>query len=343
MGAELTNQSPKPICAVVDTSVWRKEPLLKTPLGLAFVYELSRRGGVLGLPEVVELELKATLVEAGRDAAAAASGHLHTLHTITDDPFLVTPLPNEDKLRQKVEERLTQLDPLLVREPFTVEQAKAALAMVNAKVPPNGEKNQQFKDSAIWQAVLVLSLRYSTALITTDNAFFRNRDPEKGLAENLVEDCSKAGRDIKGFCGIGAYLSALRGEKPEFDRDKVRELITPVAMKRLKAEAERCRTIPGELLDCTISGFPTNDPDRIAIDYEMIFRIDCSPEDGAVLGIPDRGTVYGSAYFLPKDSSLTDHYVQEIHLRGRGNHSGRSFRDYDAAFPIPRPLSSLWD
>ena len=73
---------------------------------------------------------------------------------------------------------------------------------LNAKVPPNGNKNQQFKDSAVWQAVLALSLRYSTVLLTNDKAFFRNRNPKEGLAENLVEDCSKAGTDVKGFYGI---------------------------------------------------------------------------------------------------------------------------------------------
>jgi hypothetical protein len=189
------------MCVVVDTSVWRAEPLLKTPLGVTLVYTLSRRGAVIGLPEVVEMELKEQIVEAGLEAAGKARGFLHILRTITDDPFLGTQIPTPDKLSQKVDERIAQLTPLLVREPFTVEHAKAALAMVNAKLPPNGEKNQQFKDSAIWQSVLSLSMRYSTMLVTNDKAFFRERDPAKGLAENLISDCTSAGTSVTGFYG----------------------------------------------------------------------------------------------------------------------------------------------
>jgi len=203
MGAESTQDSRKRICVVVDTCVWRAEPLLKTPLGVTLVYTLSRRGGVVGLPEVVELELKSQIVEAGLEAANKARGPLHILRTITDVPSLGTDLPTQVTLSQKVDERIAQLAPVLAREPFTAEHAKAALAMVNAKLPPNGEKNQQFKDSAIWQAGLALSLRYSTVLLTHDKAFFRDKDPANGLANNLIEDCSKAGTAIKGFDGIG--------------------------------------------------------------------------------------------------------------------------------------------
>jgi len=68
----------------------------------------------------------------------------------------------------------------MVRVPFTLEHAKAALEMVDARMPPNGEKNQQFKDSAIWQAVLALSSDYRVHLVTNDRAFLLNRgDPSK--------------------------------------------------------------------------------------------------------------------------------------------------------------------
>jgi hypothetical protein len=340
MGAEFPQDSPKPICAVVDTSIWRAEPLLKTPLGVTLVYTLHRRGGVVGLPEIVELELKGQIVEAGLDAANRASGPLHMLRTLTDDPFLGTRVPCEDKLREKVQERITQLDPVLVREPFTIEHAKAALAMVNAKLPPS-DKNQQFKDCAIWQAVLALSLRYSTVLIAYDKAFFRNRKPEEGLAKNLVEDCTKAGVDVKGFYGIGPYLKVLEGDKPKCDENSVRAKVFPLAMQRVNIESERCQTIPTEPFEFSILAFPTENPNRLAIDYSCTFNLDCTRDMGEALGVPDRGIVYGSAYFFPGDNNLTEHYIQRIVLKGRGSTLARDFKDYDNAFVVPRPLS--WD
>ncbi len=204
---------------------------------------------------------------------------MHILRTLTDDPFLGAELPTLDKLNQKVDERIAQLAPVLTREPFTVEHAKAALAMVNAKVPPNGEKNQQFKDSAIWQAVLALSLRYSTVLLTNDKAFFRDRDAAKGLAKNLIEDCTKAGTVVTGFCGITPYLEALRGDEPKFDRERAKALILDVTRQRLKLEVERYLLVPTELLGDSISAFPTENPDRLAIDYTLSFKLDpVSPE-----------------------------------------------------------------
>src|SRR4051794_32860671 len=108
MNAEAVQGGRKPICAVVDTCVWRAEPLLKTPLGVTLVYTLSRRGRVLGLPEVVEMEVKRQIVEAGVEAADKARGPLHVLHTITGDPILIAPLPDEDRFSSKVDERMQE-------------------------------------------------------------------------------------------------------------------------------------------------------------------------------------------------------------------------------------------
>src|SRR5438034_8616545 len=97
--------SRKPVCVVVDTSVWRAEPLLKTPLGVTLVYTVSRRRGVIGFPEIVELELKRQIVQAGLEAANKARGPLQMLRTITDDLFFVTDFPTAETLGAKVDER----------------------------------------------------------------------------------------------------------------------------------------------------------------------------------------------------------------------------------------------
>jgi hypothetical protein len=235
----------KPVCVIADTSVWRAEPLLKTPLGVSLVYNVSRRGGFIGLPEIVERELKQQIIEAGLEAATKAKGHLQRLHTITDDGFLSTVLSLytadgvSDKLAQKVDKRIAELSSILAREPFTFEHATAALEMVNAKLPPNGDQNQQFKDSAIWQAVLGLSIRYTAVLLTNDKGFFCNRDPSKGLAWNLTRDCTKVGTTVTAFYGIRPYLDTLGYDKPEFDYEKTKEQIVSLVMPLLKLEAER--------------------------------------------------------------------------------------------------------
>lgn len=339
MASETPRDTRGRICVVVDTSVWRSEPLLKTPLGVTLTYTVHRRGGLIGLPEVVELELASQIIEAGLDARGKANAHLHMLETIADSPSLDGFLPDEDKLRQKVDTRISELEPLLVREPFTFEHAKAALIMVNSKLPPNGDKDQQFKDSAIWQAVLALSGRYSTAFITNDKAFFQNRDPKKGLARNLVNDCRKIGTNVEAFCSISEYLEALQHDEPNFDHDAAKDLIVPLALQRLTIEAESCGTVPTNLLTFSVSAFPTEIDDRLAIDYSVTFRLDCDRADkDKVFGIPEKGTVHGSAYLNRALGRLTDHYIQNISLRGRGSYQSCDFKDYKEAFVVARPL-----
>ena len=115
MVSESSPENREPECVVVDTSVWRSELLLKTPLGVTLVYTLSRRGGVVALPEVIEVELRGQILEAGREAAEKAESPLHLLHTLMGDSFFVPNLPTPELLSRKVDERIAELASILVR------------------------------------------------------------------------------------------------------------------------------------------------------------------------------------------------------------------------------------
>jgi hypothetical protein len=340
MTADSAQTGRKPVCAVVDTSVWRAEPLLKTPMGLTLVYTLSRLKGFIGLPEVVEAELKVQIVEAGREAADKVRGPLLTLRTLTDDPFLGRELPTPKTFETKVDERLEELSRVLAREAFTLEHARAALQMVIAKVPPNQDK-QQFKDSAIWQAVLSLSRRYEVSLLTRDKSFFRDKDPAKGLARNLLDDCIRIGSTVLAYCDIAPYLDALRGDVPEFDRGRVTHLIIEAVRPLVTAQAKAYLSEPTEVLGDNISAFRTEKPDRLALDYTITFRLDPLPTESNLPRTDSRAVVHGSTYYLPQEDSLTEHYIQRVAVKSPGSLVARSFKDYDGSFPFPRPLP--WD
>jgi len=53
---------------LVDTSVWRAQPLLRTPLGDALIHYVRRTGSKIALPEVVELEVTKQLFRAVSEA-----------------------------------------------------------------------------------------------------------------------------------------------------------------------------------------------------------------------------------------------------------------------------------
>src|SRR4051794_8712257 len=113
----------KPDCVVVDTSIWRADPLLRGPMGVTLIYTLSRQGGRLGLPEVVESELKKQIVEVGREARAETASGARIL-TLLSNRHHFAENPDDKTLESYVDLRLKELEPLLCRETFTLEHAK---------------------------------------------------------------------------------------------------------------------------------------------------------------------------------------------------------------------------
>lgn len=265
------NASQKPDCVVIDTSIWRSSLLLKTPVGVSLVYTLGRQCGFIGLPEVVERELTKQVVQAGLEAAEELAESSRIINTLTDSPFSPS-LPTQIELESKVDARLAELEPILVRVPFTLEHAKTALDMVNAELPPNGPKNQQFKDSAI------LSREYTAYFVTNDRAFLHDRNnPSQGLALNLKEDCCRVGRNVGVYCDLGSCLKAISGDVPSFGKERLASLIVESIMLRLREEATRNRFEIRELLDTEITAFRTGQPNRLAADYTVTTRFELDP------------------------------------------------------------------
>ncbi len=333
----------KPDCVVVDTSIWRADPLLRGPTGVSLVYTLSRQGGKIGLPEVVESELIKQIVEVGREASREMGKGARILSLLSNTHhFAVT--PDDATLRSYVDARLKELAPLLYREAFTLEHAKAALEMVNAQVAPNGRKNQQFKDSAIWRASLSIASQFTTHLVTGDKAFFADRDqPKNGLAQNLMRDCREAGVQIQLHPDIASCLKAIVADQPVIDTKRVSELVQSAVFDQLKEQAEKNRYEITEVLDTKITPLRTENPNRIAIDYTLIAGLAENPSFRTTPRESARGIVHGSAYFLSDTANLDEHLVQKIALRHKNGAYIRSFKDYDTAVMFPRPIDTELD
>ncbi|HUT92301.1 MAG TPA: PIN domain-containing protein [Thermoguttaceae bacterium] len=345
MDTDLDNTG-KPDCVVIDTNIWRSELLLKTPVGASFVYTLGRQRAFLGLPEVVEQELTRQIVEAGHLAAEALEKSSRTINTLTDSPFPPS-IPTDAALEEKVVERLRHLESILVRVPFTLEHARAALEMVNAKVAPNGEKNQQFKDSAIWQAVLALSSDYCVHLVTNDRAFLLNRnDPSLGLAKNLQEDCSKRAVHVGIYCDLAACLKDIRRDAPPVDHTRLCSLVLPCVEAPLRREAERNSVVIGEILNTDITAFRIANNDRLAVDYKITAQCDQDRSRPADSRTNIRAIVHGSCYYDPSAGLLSDHFLQYVTIEWNytGGGHGRSIRSYEGEeIPIPFRRPPPWN
>lgn len=332
-------------CVVIDSNIWRSELSLKTPIGVSLVYTLGRQRGFIGLPEVVEAELTRQIVEAGAEARQAYEKSARILGILTDSPCGAF-IPSETDVRKKVAHRIEELAPLTVRVPFTLEHAKAALDMVNAKVPPNGDKNQQFKDSAIWQAVLTLSSDYCVHFVTNDRAFLLDRaDPSKGLAKNLQVDCERLSTQIGIYCDLRTCLMAIRSDAPTVDTSCVLSSILPALDAPLRAEATRSRVVPGEVINTDVEAYRIPTADRFAIDY--IITKECEEEaslvnDGCTnraVRTNIRAIAHGSCYYAPSSGTVFDNIIQCITIKWDyvGGGRGSSSRDYE-----PRDLATVY-
>jgi hypothetical protein len=332
-------------CLVIDSNVWRSELLLKTPVGVSLVYTLGRQHGFIGLPEVVEGELTRQVMEVGDEARQRFENSSRILNILTDSPCGAF-LPSETDVRKKVADRIDELAPLTVRVPFTLEHAKAALEMVNARMPPNGEKNQQFKDSALWQAVLTLSSDYCVHLVTNDRAFLLDRgDPSKGLARNLQADCDNLSTQVGIYCDLRTCLMAIRSDAPTIDTSRVLSSILPALEIPLRTESTRVRVVPGEVLNTDIEAYRIPAAGRLAIDY--IVTNECE-EDGALAndGCTNRAVrtniraiVHGGCYYDPNAGAVFDNMIQRITIKWDyvGGGCGSNTRDYE-----PRDLPTVY-
>lgn len=267
----------KPICVVIDTSIWRQDSnlLLRTTMGSALIYILKQSSGKIGLPEIIEEELIKNTVERGLEAVEKVNQGFKALEIIRGFrcPYEV---PDRAELEAAVRERLTELDDLIVRIPFTFEHAKSALRRINEKSQPNGESNQQFKDSAIWEAILSVLSLYTVHFISGDNHFFkdRKRDNEK-LADNLLDDCIKMRGTVHIYNNMASCLKVLQKNVPPLDYSdillKIDELINLILRRELASEIGF--EITGLAIKLSsVSAFFTEIKGKLALNFELCYH-----------------------------------------------------------------------
>lgn len=148
----MSSRNDRQICVVLDTNSWISNMLLRTPLGRSLVFAIIQLEAVIGLPDVVKRELPARWRDLAHTNLTKARDSQQTISGMTGGKFEST-LPEEDGLFALCEQRLQELNKLLAPVPMTIEHAQHALDRVIAHLPPNGEKDEQFRDTLLWEAV----------------------------------------------------------------------------------------------------------------------------------------------------------------------------------------------
>lgn len=268
----------KPTCVVIDTNIWIQDSslLLKTAMGSALLYILKQSNGKIGLPEIIEEELTRNTVKKGIEAVEAINKNFKAIEVIMGSRCLYE-VPDKTNLEAVVKQRLTDLDDLIIRVDFTFEHAKSALRRINEKSQPNGEKNQQFKDSAIWEAILTLLSLYTDTVhfITNDQQFFKDKQVDQGkLATNLYDDSRKLGGVVHIYKDMASCVKFLQKDVPQLDYStlilEIDKLIKVRVRKELLAE------VGVEIVDLaaeisSVSAFFIEIKDNLALSFELCY------------------------------------------------------------------------
>jgi hypothetical protein len=312
-------------CVVVDTNELLSSLLLNTAMGAALLFVIQQQKAKLGWPEVIEHEIRKQAMRTADEAIASVGEGLRVLEMLIGsrpDPRL----PSREEVESAVSRRITQLSPLLKRVPFTLEHAKAALQRVNDEIPPNAYKNQQFKDSAIWEAVLELATTHRVHFVTKDAAFYKGRDIKAGLAKDLSSECARAGLQVDIYSELAACVEALRPAAPPFDVTAVTAALDSHLKTQLSPEVAKRDFDICEIIKSSVSAFVTERLRVLAIKFDITYAgTDASAE------MPPRAEVSirasGNAQFEMSSGIVSGVQLDEVETRyvdAEGEHKHRS-------------------
>ncbi|HVF01457.1 MAG TPA: PIN domain-containing protein [Rubrobacteraceae bacterium] len=279
-------EAPKKICVVLDTNVWvYRTLLLRTALGAALTHSLVRLQGTLGLPEVLEMEIVKHTVREGRKSVDAITRGVSRLSKLTglvgDHAHLVY---TEVTLKEAAKKRLEELCHLIERVPFTFDHARSALERVMDGTPPNGPDNQQYKDSAIWEAVLELSRERVVHFVTKDMGFFADRKPGKGLAHNLKEEADAVGAGIIAHHNLRTCLEALNEDVTPLDPEELAAAANRAVIEDLREIAANQEFELADLTQYSVSTFLTESTNVLAMSFELTYEASVVPtEEGPLI------------------------------------------------------------
>jgi hypothetical protein len=334
----------KPLCFVLDTNIWksRRYLLLNTPLSKAFLYAIGERKGFIGMPEVLEEEIKLQLAQTSIEQVQRYEKIIATLDDLgirqVDEP------PYDYNQIKKIPlKRLKELKGFLVRVPFTLKHARNALRKVIDSLPPNSPKNQQFKDSAIWEAILELGINYEVYFVTGDKGFFEDRKPDRGLAQNLLEECSNKDLTIKVIYldEFEKVLSEIRSQVPKLDESKIQEILSNKVIEELRDHLQSKEIMVDIEVYSETTAYLTEIQGVLAISFLFKYKIIDNRQNN--LGREGEISVDGSVEYQP-----TENKIQKLTLSGysiQWNRKG-DIREYEGWVPLSNsnifPSYDMW-
>jgi hypothetical protein len=303
-------------CVVIDCNEWIKLKWLGSPIGLTFISTLKRDPSLkLAIPEVLDGELNKHRTETARSLLRRLEDASADINTVTGNPIAGGVITlTEVSIEVAIRERLSAIAGQTIYPDMSIDEVRRALARVNAEAPPNGPKNQQMKDSLLWEACVTLANDYWVKFVTSDNAFYSGRRPKNGLAHNLaLEPSIKDGR-LQVFPSLEEAMRSFAPESSvgssEIAGIESKNLIATQAREAfarsaiavdIQAELELRGVVPAY--------FRTEVPHTFAASFTAFFYVNQNTEDRA----RGEAAVSGECRLDTRDVTIGAVSLQSIH------------------------------
>jgi hypothetical protein len=307
------SEGPVSICVVLDTNIWRQEILLRSNIGAALLFEVHRQQISLGLPEVVEREIPLVLGRLGVELVDKVGGGLRQLAQVlgaAPDPSL----PTAGDIQEGVRARIEELEPFLTRVPYDLEVARGALDRILDPSSPFAQR-EEYKDATIWEGVLRLADTFETVIfVSKDKVFAGTGSTEGSLATQLSHDM-RAG-EVLFFRALADCVQHLQsGDEPEVDANLVVRRVHVELEPTLQRDAERYGHQFGPLIAGRIRTFVTEDPCRLAVDFELTIEL----TDMGNAGRTGRAHATGDCLYEPGADAVSEVHIERVVVEIEGD------------------------
>jgi len=291
---------------ILDSNIWLPELGLNTPRGAAARFFLKHSGAKLAVPEVVRIEVETNLIQSLSSFTSEITKNHRQLLTVFGQLKEVV-LPSQDQIIEQVKSMFKDIRVEITEIPFSLESARASLEKIFAKVAPNGLNNQQFKDGVIWADCMHLLTYSDVSLVTEDKAFFRDRQYEKGLADNLRQEVELCPYRFNIFSSLNELIGEI-GASVEIDESELVRIFTTESAKSIANMLERNGFAISSSPKVRVSPYVTENPDRLYIDFQITYGCNDSREEGRTNAIL---TLKGDAFYSTNNKEFSE-------LRNRG-------------------------
>jgi hypothetical protein len=292
---------------VFDSNVWLSELGLRSGAAAAAKFFLNQNGARLAVPEVVRLEVQHNL-------QAWLTEHIENIQTnyrqllTAFGKLREVVLPTSADVQAKIQELFDSIEVVKLDIPFSLESARSSFLKTIDKSPPS-ERTQEFKDGVLWADCLALLSSEPVVLVTSDKAFYQDRQYNKGLAQNLQAETSQFSNPLQILPTLSALLQTLR-TPVTLDEDNLAQAFLTQHKESVYGTISRL----GFDLDArqllTYTLFVTENPSVLFLEFSMAYAcIDIRGEgrtDAVLL-------LQGDGSYMPTTSAFSD-------LRNFGEH-----------------------